>query len=78
MVQIKKIQAIATGCLILLLTMFASCTNEEETSVSEQASIRVSTMGQFLPQTRSMSGIPDNMPDFSLRTKSLITMRSTS
>ena len=37
MVQIKKIQAIATGCLILLLTMFASCTNEEETSVSEQA-----------------------------------------
>ena len=26
MVQIKKIQAIATGCLILLLTMFASCT----------------------------------------------------
>lgn len=62
MVQIKKIQAIATGCLILLLTMFASCTNEEEASVSEQASIRVSTMGHFLPQTRSMSGISDNMP----------------
>lgn len=62
MVQIKKIQAIATGCLILLLTMFASCTNEEEASVSEQASIRVSTMGHFLPQTRSMYGISDNMP----------------
>lgn len=62
MVQFKKIQKIATGHLILLLTMFASCTNEEATSVCEQTPIKVSTMGHFMSQTRSTSTIPDDMP----------------
>lgn len=62
MLHSKKIQMFTTVCMTLLLTLFASCTNEEETSVSEQASIKVSTMGQFMPTTRGISSVSADMP----------------
>ena len=62
MLHLKKIQMLATVCMTLLLTLFTSCTNEEETSKSEQASIRVATMGQFMPTTRGISSASTDMP----------------